>query len=159
MKFDGSKIMLTVDSCSLKETVSKKTGKKGVVCILRWHLDLPDAVGTPESMFGWVHLTRLLPNDGFFQTVQIAYPHKGDVYNLEVGKKVARAKAEMTAYSTANGEIKKAFNALKAMMTELTEGKDVVYTRNGEQKTIHIEGFSDKVVRVREMNRKYLSQF
>jgi len=159
MKTVCNSIKLEVLQATCKETNSKRTGKKGVVCVLYYTLALPGIC--PDKNSGrMLDLGRALPNGNVYKVVAVAYPLHGDEYNYETGVKVARAKAEMMAYSQAQGTVRKTFAYIKKVMDDVTTTRTfTVDAPDGVKKNIISEGFYDKVKRVRDMNYKYLKQF
>lgn len=115
---------------------------KGVVlCKLQYKVNVPEVVRLlAKTMTDDKDVKKLLSDNDTFECFGVAKLMDGDTFDVEVGKKIARAKAESVAYANVANVIIK------------------VYSKFGDALN-SMEDFFDKASRVLVHNEEYVGTF
>lgn len=144
LKAINRNIRLSFDEPVFTISTSRKTGKKIVSCVIKYKAQLPVVVRTTDGTPTWVDFGNLLPFDlrnGYGKSIGFGIPLGDDEPDVEIGMKVARAKAEAEAYRN-----------VAALLKNIKRGIDEVLDPS-------IEEFTKKTQTIRETNKKYCEQF
>lgn len=153
MKVTRDNIAIEFGNARFIESTSKKTGAKTVICKQEYRVYLP-GLECEGNGYG-VDFDDLM-KDRWQVAIGMGRPKKGDTYNKEIGMKVARARAEISAYRHARYIANDIRAAVVKLLDDALFGTTVKMPDGSERK---IEGFNEKCDKVIDANNKYCNRF